>query len=294
MSKLLFIDTNIFLDFYRFLNSDISMKYLEIIDKHHNKIITTSQIEMEFKKNRTEEIKKTYSSISTPNWQSLSSPAILADSGPAQVINKKKKEIEDQMKTLRKRVIKLLDNPATNDRVFQTVQRLFKDYTSDINLFRDNIENYRIRKLAIKRFYLGYPPRKKDDTSIGDSINWEWIIDCADRKKADVIIVSRDNDFGQFIQEKSFINDWLSFEFKERVNKRKTITLTNRLSLAFKETISKQSVTKKMESAEQALIIESQIQKKEALKNSLEEVRQYTIEEQLQNLRELSRSLKKR
>lgn len=74
--KLIFIDTNIFLDFYRFKKSDITLKYLDTIDKHHSRIITTSQVEMEFMKNRAEEIKKTYTSIAPPNWQSLSAPAI--------------------------------------------------------------------------------------------------------------------------------------------------------------------------------------------------------------------------
>jgi hypothetical protein len=291
MSKLIFIDTNIFLDFYRFIKSDITMKYLDTIDKHHNKIITTSQVEMEFKKNRAEEIKKTYSSISPPNWQSLSAPAILADSEPSKVIDKKKKEIETQLKTLRARVIKLLENPTRNDVVYQTLQRLFKDETSDINLYRENNEKHRIRKLALKRFSLGYPPRKKDDTSIGDPINWEWIIDCARRKNADVIIVSRDTDYGQLIQDNSFINDWLSVEFKERVNKQKKITLTNKLSVAFKEAISKQSVTKKMEAAEQEIVFQSQLEKKEQEKNSFEEVRQYTIEEQLLKLREIAKNI---
>jgi hypothetical protein len=292
MNKLIFIDTNILLDFYRFIKSDITLRYLDTIDKHHNKIITTSQVEMEFKKNRAEEIRKTYGSIAPPNWQSLSSPAILADSEPAMVIDKKKREIETQLKTLRTRVIKLLENPTRNDKVYQTLQRLFKNTTSDINLFRDNKEKHRIRKLALKRFALGYPPRKKDDTSIGDPINWEWIIDCAVRKNADVIIVSRDTDYGQFIQDSSFINDWLSVEFKERVNKQKKITLTNKLSVAFKEAISKQSVTKKMEAAEQEIVIQSQLEKKEQEKNSFEEVRQYTIEEQLLKLREIAKNIK--
>src|SRR5690349_15122764 len=142
MSKLIFIDTNIFLVFYRFLKSVITMKFLETIDRHHIKIIITSQLEMEFKKNRAEEIRKKYSSIAAPNWQSLSSPAILADSEPAKIIDKKKKEIETQLKTLRARVVRLLENPTRNDKVYQTLQRLFKDQTSDINLFRENNQKH--------------------------------------------------------------------------------------------------------------------------------------------------------
>lgn len=48
----IFIDTNILLDFYRIRRTDISMKYLEEIEKHKNLIISTSQVEMEYKKNR--------------------------------------------------------------------------------------------------------------------------------------------------------------------------------------------------------------------------------------------------
>ncbi len=287
MNKLIFIDTNIFLDFYRFRNSDISLKYLDIIDKHHDKIICSSQVEMEFKKHRTEEIIRTYNAITTPDWNSLSSPAILADSEPANIITKQKKEIAKQLKTLRKRIIKILENPATNDKVYQTLQRLFKDKTSDINLYRDNEAKHRLRKLAIKRFYLGYPPRKKDDTSIGDSLNWEWIIDCASRQNKDIIIVSRDTDFGQFIQDRSFINDWLSIEFKERVNKKRKITLTNNLSSAFKEAISKQSVTKKMESAEQQVILDTQVEKQVKAESPLENLTLETSEDRMKRIFEI-------
>ena len=48
----IFIDTNILLDFYRIRRTDISMKYLEEIEKHKDLIISTSQVEMEYKKNR--------------------------------------------------------------------------------------------------------------------------------------------------------------------------------------------------------------------------------------------------
>jgi len=256
MTKLVFIDTNILLDFYRFRNSDISLKYLDLIDRHHDILITSSQVEMEYKKHRANEIKKSYDSLTIPNWNSLTPPAILADSEPATIIGRYKKNIETQQRTLKKRMQGIFDNPVRNDKVFQTFQRLFKDKQTDLNLNRENEDRFRLRKLAYKRFILGYPPRKDGDTSIGDAINWEWIIDCAKRKNSDVIIVSRDNDYGQHLTDKSIINEWLSVEFKERVNTRKKITLTNKLSFAFKEAISKKSVTKKMETAEQAVIME--------------------------------------
>ena len=57
-------------------------------------------------------------------------------------------------------------------------------------------EQKKVFRLAWRRFLLGYPPRKADDTSIGDAVNWEWVVDCAKRANADVVIVSRDSDYG--------------------------------------------------------------------------------------------------
>lgn len=82
---------------------------------------------------------------------------------------------------------------------------------------------------------MGYPPRKKNDTSIGDAINWEWIVHVCKENNANAIIVSRDGDYGVSYNDKSYINDWLSAEFKERVNKRKAVTLYDSLSSALKD-----------------------------------------------------------
>jgi RNA polymerase-interacting CarD/CdnL/TRCF family regulator len=82
---------------------------------------------------------------------------------------------------------------------------------------------------------MGYPPRKKNDTSIGDAINWEWIIHVCKEHNANAIIVSRDGDYGVLYNEKSYINDWLSTEFKERVNMRRSVMLHDSLSSALKD-----------------------------------------------------------
>lgn len=53
MKTLLFIDTNILLDFYRVRGRQGELSILDHIDQHHDRIITGSQVEMEFKKNRS-------------------------------------------------------------------------------------------------------------------------------------------------------------------------------------------------------------------------------------------------
>ena len=80
---------------------------------------------------------------------------------------------------------------------------------------------------------LGFPPRKKDDNSIGDAINWEWIVQCAVSSGKDIILVSRDSDFGCSYNGKYHLNDWLKQEFQERVGSEKKIVLIANLGKAF-------------------------------------------------------------
>jgi hypothetical protein len=251
MDALIFIDTNIFLDFYRIERKDVSLDFLKNIDEHHDRMITGSQVEMEYKKNRQKVILELIKSMKSVDWNSLATPAILADSQPVKMLQKRKDEINKQQKTLKEKIVKIFQSPSNHDRVYKSLNNLFKT-NSDYNLNRENKKKYDVIKLAEKRFLLGYPPRKEKDNSIGDAINWEWIIKCAVDSGKDIIIVSRDGDYGKEYDKKLFLNDWLLQEFKERVGKRRKIILTNRLSEAFKKI--SLAVTKEMEKEEERII----------------------------------------
>jgi hypothetical protein len=254
LNALIFIDTNIFLDFYRIQKSDISLSYLKLIDKNKKHIITGSQVEMEFKKNRQQVLKKSFTSFKTPDWNALTAPALVAESQAMLQIKKKKKEIGQQQKKVNIKIESILKNPSRNDPVFVTLNRLFR-HKSKTNLDRENKIRFKIRELAEKRFLLGYPPRKNEDNSIGDAIHWEWIISCAQNSTKDIIVVTRDNDFGAIVKGKSYLNDWLSKEFKDRVSQRRKIFLTDKLAAAFKAI--KLPVTKAMVD-EETRILETQ------------------------------------
>jgi predicted nucleic acid-binding protein len=232
LDALIFIDTNILLDFYRIRRTDISMKYLEQIELHKNIIITSSQVEMEFKKNRQSAILESISEVKKMNNVNLSVPAILSDAKAVEMIKKSKKDIDEQQKRLKLQIEKILTNPNIHDPVYKSLQRVFSN-KSDINLNRDNKVRFSIRNLAKKRFILGYPPRKSEDTSIGDSINWEWIIKCAEITGKHIIIVTRDTDYGAIYESESYLNDWLIQEFKQRLSQKRKIILTDKLSKAF-------------------------------------------------------------
>ncbi len=252
MDALLFVDTNILLDFYRIRNTDISMKYLEQIEACKDRLIMGSQVEMEYKKNRQVVIVESLNQFTNPDWGRLSTPALLADSQPSQMIAKQKKEIEIQQKRINDKIVKILSNPSQNDPVYQSLQRVFK-HNSPYNLNREAKNRFTIRNLAKKRFALGYPPRKKNDTSIGDGVNWEWVVQCAIDSGKDIVIVSRDGDFGVTYRNQTFLNDWLAQEFKQRVSQKRKILLTNKLSEGLK--IVHAAVTKEMEEAERELLV---------------------------------------
>jgi predicted nucleic acid-binding protein len=233
MSALVFIDTNILLDFYRYPRGSAILPVLDHIDKNHSKIITSTQVEMEYKKNRQKVIVNSMTEMKGPKWDSFKLPVILSGSQAAQSIENDRKDIDKQSKILRNKIESILRNPSRNDDVFKTLQRLFKS-SSELNLKRPDPRRFTIRNLAKKRFILGYPPRKDSDVTIGDAINWEWLIYCAKEKNQDVVIVSRDTDYGCKFGDDMIINDWLAQEFKQRVNIRNKVILTDKLMHGFK------------------------------------------------------------
>lgn len=233
LDALIFIDTNIYLDFYRIRKSDVSIKYLNEIETHKDIIITTSQVEMEYKKHRQNAIFEALGAVKKISDPNTDLPAVVSDVKAVEMIKKSRKVIDEQQKKLKRRIESILTNPNRHDPVFKVLQSLFSNH-SEINLNRQNKERYTIRKLALKRFILGYPPRKNSDNSIGDAVNWEWIIRCAEFTKKHIIIVSRDYDFGLAYENELFVNDWLSQEFKQRISQQRKLILTNKLTQAFK------------------------------------------------------------
>jgi PIN domain len=217
----------------RVRSDGVGLQLLDVIEKHKDILITGSQVEMEYKKNRQHVILEALRAQKTPDWSGLTSPAFLANAKPAQIIAKSKKTITTQQARLKTRIANVLEKPNISDPVFKAHERVFK-YNSDYNLSRDKKDRFTIRNRARKRFVLGYPPRKQNDTSIGDAINWEWIIHCAELSEKDVILVTRDTDYGISYDGKFFLNDWLRLEFKERISQKRKIVLSDRLTEAFK------------------------------------------------------------
>jgi hypothetical protein len=170
--------------------------------------------------------------LKEPSFDGIQIPPIIADSDPARVLEKLKKSAKQQYRNLQTRLFKVLKQPSIYDKVYTSLNRLLRS-NNNLNLGRGNPLRKQIRKLALKRFALGYPPRKPDEISLGDAINWEWIIYCAKQNSANVAIVTRDSDYGTIHENQNVLNDWLRKEFHERVGQ-KTIQLYSQLSEGLK------------------------------------------------------------
>jgi len=253
LDALLFVDTNVLLDFYRIRKSDVSLKYIEQLEACRDRLILGSQVEMEYKKNRQRVIVESLNNFGTPDWAKLTAPALVADLQAMKMVERKKAEISAQKNKVTEKIQKILSDPIHHDPVYQSLQRLFK-HASACNLSRDNKERFAVRRLARKRFILGYPPRKQGDTSIGDAVNWEWIVECSRKTGKHVVIVTRDTDYGAIYGGKSYLNDWLKQEFSERVSKKRKVILTEKLSQGLK--LVHAAVTKEMETEENLLLAE--------------------------------------
>ncbi len=230
IKKLLFVDTNIWLDFYR-ARRDAGLALLHHLEAVSGCIIVTYQLELEFKKNRQAAILETYNELKAP--QQIPRPGIFSDAKVTSSLRRHTNEAGKHVKKLKARLGKILANPSTKDPVYQACQRIFHR-DNVLVLTRDNPARHQIRRKAFRRFLHGCPPRKRNDTSIGDAFNWEWMIECAHLQKAELVIVSRDSDYGAIVDSAGYINDHLRQEFSERVSKKRKLLLYSRLSDALR------------------------------------------------------------
>lgn len=224
-----FIDTNIFLDFYRTSN-EANLTLLEKLSSVRERIISTYQVEMEFLKNRQETLLETIKGISSTTNGAV--PAVAIDSNNKNSLKNIRENSKQKISQINKKISTILGNPNSHDRVYKVLEGIFSNEAEHV-LTRDMPIKEEIKQLAHKRFLLGYPPRKPKDTSYGDAINWEWIIETSKKLKGRIYIVSRDGDYGCEHNGSYFLNDQLKKEFRDRVGN-KSIVYTKKLTEALK------------------------------------------------------------
>jgi predicted nucleic acid-binding protein len=223
---LLFIDTNIWLDFYRARN-DAAVKLLRTIEKVSDRLIVTYQLESEFKRNRQMVLRESWENLKPP--VDLGFPNIVGDAKAVRVLTRNMREAKQRVERVKRLIVRAMESPSRHDPVYQACERIFRKSDALI-LTRQDFHRRTIRNKALRRFLQGYPPRKRNDTSMGDGFNWEWMVYCAAERKANLVIITRDGDFGVRINRKCYPNDHLAQEFKERVSQRRKVIIFDRLT----------------------------------------------------------------
>jgi hypothetical protein len=224
-------------------------KLLGRIRAIHDRIITSGQVEMEFQKNRQKLMLTSFQKLVLKERPEI--PGLFLNTPKGDELKAALKQVKQSLQVLRESLSVAMKNPAAHDPVYKAASNVFA-FESEFNLDPTKPERNRIRRLARRRFILGYPPRKDKDTSMGDAINWEWIVECVKKSGRSVIIVSRDGDYGLQFARESYLNEWLRQEFLERVGHKSHISLTESLSSALKQI--KVRVTPAEERAEEKLI----------------------------------------
>ena len=151
---LIFVDTNIMLDFYR-KPGESAERQIASLRKHVNSIIVTEQVKMEFLNNRQKAISEMMDQMAAP--KPLPLPMILSGSRSGKALTKAMNDAVKRHKEAKKRAELILAEPNRYDPVFQGLNRIFS-HKGPLNLKRPNEERFEIRERAERRFKLGYPP----------------------------------------------------------------------------------------------------------------------------------------
>src|SRR5439155_10326256 len=145
IKKLLFVDANIWLDFYR-ARTEAGLDLLHHAEATSEKVIVTYQLESEFKRNRQNVILETMKELKAPTQ--IQRPGIFSDAQAIKVVSKHLKEVEKRVAKLRSQLSRVIDNPTMYDPVYQACQRIFHREDSPIVLTRDNKLRRSIRTKA--------------------------------------------------------------------------------------------------------------------------------------------------
>lgn len=263
---LLFIDTNILLNFYELFDKDY-LSLLKKLEKKASIILTTCQVEMEFKNQRQRVIGD---SIETYNKNgSVKKPNICFDENVKKELEAELNKYDEKLNEYIIRITDYLIDPVKNDPVFQTAEKIFRKNDA-LTLKVDSEEYSKVNELAKERFRIGSPPRKGKDNSIGDAINWEWILyfcqNNIDKFDA-IVLVSEDKDFGIHLKKDSILNDWLHQEFMTKVPK-KNIYLKKTLIEAFD--LIDVKISKKERRAQEKMLLEAKANAEQSLRQMQE------------------------
>ncbi|WP_133167875.1 PIN domain-containing protein [Burkholderia gladioli] len=213
MTKL-FIDTNIYLDFYRSASDRLSL--FDELKKLKSTLIISEQGYREFQRNRTAQLINLISEIKRTSSISIYTTAVVQDMAEhkkATLLQSQVRKIGGQLKS---KIEAMLESKPGDDPVFDAYNDLTKNC-----VFIETKEELIIK--AKTRKILGNPPTSPDRHSICDELLWEELISFCNE---DLIIVSKDK---TFTENKKILRDEFS-----KINPGKNLEIIKSVSEALK------------------------------------------------------------
>lgn len=201
----LFIDTNIFLDFYHLSGADIEElnKLTALLTSGAIKLFVPSQLCEEFKRNRDGKIKDAMNEFSKARFK-ISFPAFCKLYPEYQELQRLLNSANEMHSELNKKA--MLDVNAASLKADEIIANLFEKAIV--------VEcTGRIFNRALERFRKGNPPGKKKAT-VGDEMNWEALLQEAPSGE-DIHFVSGDSDYSSPIETDKF-NSFLATEWADQ------------------------------------------------------------------------------
>lgn len=218
----LFIDTNVFLDFYHLSGADIEElnKLTALLEDGSIKLFVPSQLCEEFKRNRDSKIMDAMLQFRKIKFK-ISFPAFCK-------LYPEYSELQNILTELNKK------HAALYEKAMDDVNNLtLKADTVIADLFDQAVlaeTDDAIYERALRRFRMGNPPGKKKST-VGDEINWECLLEKVPHGE-DIYLVSGDADYASPINSEQF-NPFLQDEWNNK--KGSNVAFYTTLQAFFKE-----------------------------------------------------------
>lgn len=215
----LFVDTNIYLDFYHFSKDDLEelKKLVDVISKGEINLVVTNQVIDEIKRNRDYKIADAYKQFIDSKLE-FRIPEMCKNYPEYKIIKSGLKSLHDAKDKLIESLKE--DIKSHNLQADILIEQLLEKATK--------IDTNKYLAAAKSRFELGTPPGK--DGSYGDAINWTGLL-VGLKGKDDLFFISDDKDFKSPFSS----NEMSSYLIEEwRTNQHSNIYFYPRLSDFFR------------------------------------------------------------
>ncbi len=249
----LFIDTNIYLDYFRASSESLaSLKALkDLLAQKRVVLVIPEQTEQEYLRRRSGIVEETRSEL-------LKQRGSRAFNRQTPVVRdwKKAKAIEKIIRNLMSAYDNLLEEYDKKSLSEKTIaDLLIKDI---FKLSEKLAEGKSIIERANLRYMKGNPPKKyKDDRSFGDAIVWESLLD--DAEKDNLAIITHDTDFICKQKDEQVLNHFLRKEWEKKTKNKITlyISLAKFINYFEKKDVIKKEIVQEEEKMGQRAIMNS-------------------------------------